>query len=186
MESCVLAFIPPILYNTRENIHMNRYISKRYTKTKDTIDWQYTEGGQLQCQLLLVEDIIFTSHSFAEERQYLHFSIILRPWVLVLTRKSNPRHFALQSSPLQTELQAVVLRRLYCFLIKISYSPVTKSPTQPFFESLCNPQWTLLGVLQDGTKKRLGRVCRRLPVTGNVFYPNPNSQDWSAYISLMN
>ena len=33
---------------------MNRYISKSYTTTKNTIDLQYTERGQLRCQLLLV------------------------------------------------------------------------------------------------------------------------------------
>ena len=33
---------------------MNRYISKNYTTSKNTIDRQYTERGQLQCQLLLV------------------------------------------------------------------------------------------------------------------------------------
>ena len=33
---------------------MNRYISKSYTTSKNTIDRQYKERGQLQCQLLLV------------------------------------------------------------------------------------------------------------------------------------
>ena len=33
---------------------MNRYISKSYTTTKNTIDWQYTQRGQLYGQLLLV------------------------------------------------------------------------------------------------------------------------------------
>ena len=32
---------------------MNRYISKSYTTSKNTIDRQYTERRQLQCQLLL-------------------------------------------------------------------------------------------------------------------------------------
>ena len=36
--------------------------------------------------------------------EYLHFSVILRPWVLVRPRESNPRPSALQSSSLQTEL----------------------------------------------------------------------------------
>ena len=31
---------------------MNRYISKSYKTSKNTIDRQYTERGQLQCQLL--------------------------------------------------------------------------------------------------------------------------------------
>ena len=33
---------------------LNRYISKSYTTSKNTIDQQYTERGQLRCQLLLV------------------------------------------------------------------------------------------------------------------------------------
>ena len=33
---------------------MNRYISKSYATSKNTIDRQYTERGQLWCQLLLV------------------------------------------------------------------------------------------------------------------------------------
>ena len=34
--------------------NMNRYLSKSYTKTKDKIDQQHKERGQLQCQLLKV------------------------------------------------------------------------------------------------------------------------------------
>ena len=33
---------------------MNRYVSNSYTTTKNTIDRQHTERGQLYCQLLLV------------------------------------------------------------------------------------------------------------------------------------
>ena len=40
----------------------------------------------------------------AVQRKYLHFSVILRPWVLVQPRESNPRPPALQSSALLTEL----------------------------------------------------------------------------------
>ena len=36
---------------------MNRYISKSYTTSKYTVDRQYTERGQLQCQLILVYHI---------------------------------------------------------------------------------------------------------------------------------
>ena len=38
------------------------------------------------------------------QREYLHFSVILRPWVLVRPRESNPRPPALPSSALLTEL----------------------------------------------------------------------------------
>ena len=40
----------------------------------------------------------------AGQREYLHFSVILRPWVLVRPRESNPRPPALQTSALPTEL----------------------------------------------------------------------------------
>ena len=40
----------------------------------------------------------------AVQRKYLHFSVILRPWVLVRPRESNPRPPAPQSNALPTEL----------------------------------------------------------------------------------
>ena len=40
----------------------------------------------------------------AGQREYYHFSVILRPWVLVRPRESNPQPPALQSSALPTEL----------------------------------------------------------------------------------
>ena len=40
----------------------------------------------------------------AVQRKYLHFSVILRPWVMVRPRESNPRPPALQSNALPTEL----------------------------------------------------------------------------------
>ena len=43
-------------------------------------------------------------YPFAGLREYLHFSVILRPWVLVRPRESNPRPLTLQSSVLPTEL----------------------------------------------------------------------------------
>ena len=38
------------------------------------------------------------------QREYLHFSVTLRPWVLVWPQESNPQAPALQSSALPTEL----------------------------------------------------------------------------------
>ena len=38
------------------------------------------------------------------QRDYLHFSVVLRPWVMVQPRESNPRPPALQSCALPTEL----------------------------------------------------------------------------------
>ena len=46
------------------------------------------------------------------QREYLHFSVILRPSVMVRPRESNPRPPALQSSALPTEL---ILPRLRLF-----------------------------------------------------------------------
>ena len=79
-----------------------------------------------ECQVfsteVLIGDTIFTSptgdgtailrghpshakvYPFAGQREYLHFSVSLRPWVLVRPRESNPRPPALQSSALPTEL----------------------------------------------------------------------------------
>ena len=45
----------------------------------------------------------------AVQRKYLHFSVIIRPWVMVRPRESNSRPPALQSNALPTEL---VLPRL--------------------------------------------------------------------------
>ena len=64
---------------------------------------------------VLIKDAIFTGPPFYEvirakvqplavQRYYLHFSVILRRWVLVRRRESNPRPPILQSSVLPTEL----------------------------------------------------------------------------------
>ena len=45
----------------------------------------------------------------AVQRKYLHFSVDLRPWVMVRPRESNPRPAALKSSALPTEL---ILQRI--------------------------------------------------------------------------
>ena len=54
--------------------------------------------------------VIFRGHgnhdkvyAIAGQRKYLHFLLILRPWVLVRLQESNPRPPALQSSALPTE-----------------------------------------------------------------------------------
>ena len=65
---------------------------------------------------------------FAEQRQYLHFSVILRPWVLIRSRESNSRPPALPSSALPTEL---VLPRLINqkYYPDLGSSPVLNSQT---------------------------------------------------------
>ena len=47
---------------------------------------------------------------FAGKSQYLHFSVISRPWVLAQAWELNPRPPALQSSALPTELILLQLR----------------------------------------------------------------------------
>ena len=52
-------YLSHLLYGICVNIFiMNRYISKSYTTSKNTIDRQYTERGQLKCQLFLVNPVM--------------------------------------------------------------------------------------------------------------------------------
>ena len=60
----------------------------------------------------------------AGQREYLHFSVILRPWVLVRPRESNLRTPALQSSALPTEL---ILQRSKK-IPKITFQPKMCTP----------------------------------------------------------
>ena len=83
----------------------------------------YLSVDVFRTRALMVDTIlIFTSHSgdraailrghpshakvypFAGQREYLHFPVILRPWVLVRPRESNPQPTALQLSALPTEV----------------------------------------------------------------------------------
>ena len=48
----------------------------------------------------------------AGQRKHLHFSVILRPWVMVRPRESNPRPPSLQSNALPTELILPRLERI--------------------------------------------------------------------------
>ena len=91
---------------------------KTKTKTKGHFIWV----SNVFSTKVLIRDTIFTSPNGdgtaillchpshakvqppAGQRKYLHFSVILRPWVLVRPRESNPRPSALQSSALPTEL----------------------------------------------------------------------------------
>ena len=50
---------------------------------------------------------------FAGQREYLHFSVILRPCVLIRPRESNPRLPALLSNALPTELTLPLNSGLY-------------------------------------------------------------------------
>ena len=75
---------------------------------------------------VLIKDTIFygtailrghPSHAkvylFAGQREYLHFSVILRPCVLIRPRESNPRLPALLSNALPTELTLPLNSGLY-------------------------------------------------------------------------
>ena len=88
---------------------------------------------------VLIRDTIFTSptgdgtailrghpsHSkvlpLAVQREYLHFSVILRPWVLVRPRELNPRPPALLWSALPTELILPRLITIQLWLTSCSY-----------------------------------------------------------------
>ena len=60
-----------------------------------------------------------SSHFQGKGSSNLHFSVILKPWVLVQSRESNPRPPALQSIALSSEL---ILPRLKRFLKRFSTS----------------------------------------------------------------
>ena len=69
-----------------------------------------------------------TACSTKRQREYLHFSVILRPWVLVQPRESNPRPPAqhLSALPIATEL-TLLRSRFWCFRL---------FPLEEFFFSL--------------------------------------------------
>ena len=56
----------------------------------------------------------------AVKRKYVHFSLILRPSVMVRPRESNPRPPALQSNALPTELILPRSKRLHKKRVKLS------------------------------------------------------------------
>ena len=58
-------------------------------------------------------------YPFAGKSQYLHFSVISRPWVLAQAREFNPRPPARQSSALPTDLILSQLRPLLWVNTKI-------------------------------------------------------------------
>ena len=69
-----------VLWNMCEIFIMDRYISKRYTTTKNTIARQYTERRQLLCQLLL-EIISGENDTKAVDSVFFSFA---RTWLLKL------------------------------------------------------------------------------------------------------
>ena len=96
--------------------------SNNYIKKKKERKALYLNVNLVSTKVLIGDTIFFTSptgdrtailrghpshvkvDSFAGQGMYLHFSVILRPGVLVRPRESNPRPSALQSSALPTEL----------------------------------------------------------------------------------
>ena len=109
--------------------------------------------------------------------RYLHFSDILRPWVLVRPRKSNPRPSPLQSSALPTEL---VLPRQDngnergCLSNKIlKYCLEIRLKTPPFFDPWRQPGdvvfvagFSLWSVFQRD--RRISRIVLRGNATGEL------------------
>ena len=109
--------------------------------------------------------------------RYLHFSDILRPWVLVRPRKSNPRPSALQSNALPTKL---VLPRQDngnergCLSNKIfKYCLEIRLKTPPFFDPWREPGdvvfvagFSLWSVFQRD--RRISRIVLRGNATGEL------------------
>ena len=72
--------IKAVLWNMCEIFTMDRYISKSYTTTKNTIARQYTGRRQLLCQLLLVT---ISGENDTKAMDSLFFSFA-RTWLLIL------------------------------------------------------------------------------------------------------
>ena len=59
MEPLFPVFISPIVWNMCEHLHYESvYFKDGYTSSKNTIGRQYTERGQLKCQLFLVNPVM--------------------------------------------------------------------------------------------------------------------------------
>ena len=117
---------------------------KTKTKTKGHFIWV----SNVFSTKVLIRDTIFTSPNGdgtaillchpshakvqppAGQRKYLHFSVILRPWVLVRPRESNPRPSALQSSALPTKL---ILSNCY---VKVFFANASEDLSESVF-SVC-------------------------------------------------
>ena len=81
------------LVNEKRALYLNVNVFRKKVLSKDII---FTRGRHFRNHAKV--------YPFARQRKYLHFWVILRPWVLVRPWESNPRHQALQSSALLTDL----------------------------------------------------------------------------------
>ena len=76
------------------NIYLNRGFKKKaFYLSINVFSTKVLTGDTIFYVSYWRRDRYFTrpSEPFAGQRQYLHFSVILRPWVLVVSRKSNPQ-----------------------------------------------------------------------------------------------
>ena len=136
---------------------------------------------------LLIGDTIFTSPSgdgtailrgypsqakvspLAVQRKCLHFSVILRPLVMVRPRESNPRPPALQSNALPTEL---ILPRLNKSKSKIDVLVLTIDPKNEILSMLVMVKSTvqllpeilqllyIINCILIRPKKQIAAICK--------------------------
>ena len=79
---------------------MNRYISKSYTTSKNTVERQYTERGQLECQLLLVL-IIQLATQYAAHVSPVVLKSTLNHDVIKLTQQFSVNHLQVNAAKTQ-------------------------------------------------------------------------------------
>ena len=117
MEPLFPVDLSHLLYGICVNIFIiNRYISKSYTTSKNTIGRQYTERGQLQCQLLLVTTyydvvrlfVLILHLANGHFGKILAFRLLKKPFLLSFARyptattqkeKSHPLDVVMRSYP---------------------------------------------------------------------------------------
>ena len=119
LKPCVyFLYLSHLLYGICVNIFiMNRYISKSYTTSKNTIDRQYTERGQLWCQLLLVIIIYFENRRFYKTDRCSPFLLI---HLVINGGKSHPLLLVLWSQFSGSQVKIVIHFDLLPFIYPCS------------------------------------------------------------------
>ena len=114
------------MYGSKQGWSLTTYPIHAVQKTTITLKNARILRVNVFIKKVLIRDTIFygtailrglPSHAkvylFAGQREYLHFSVILRPCVLIRPRESNPRLPALLSNALPTELTLPLNSGLY-------------------------------------------------------------------------
>ena len=102
-------------------ITLKLYLSVNVLSTKVLIgDTLFTSPTRLTGPpFYVVSRATRRSSRFLGRRQYLHFSVTLRPWLLVQPRESYPRPPAQQSNALLTELILRGISEIFTYTCKI-------------------------------------------------------------------